>query len=344
MWFAATSKLPTVSPVMFNFMPSWWHRRHSISYGERMFWDPDYRVSSLREMQRLMYECFSDIGLGEQDPLLVPCLGELANATIPAALGCEVGFAIDKYPCNTKLNEADLLEMEVPADIRDVFPMREIISQAAYLSRKYKCELKPSWPLMGIQNIAVQVRGSDFFMDYYTRPELTEMLLKVSEQTMSKSIDYFASVDFRPEVLWNQNCTVVMVGPKTYAEHLLAPEQSLWAKVTSCGMGYGLHHCGCLDEYSSVYRQVKRIAQLEIGWKSDLRSALDIFPESQIFQIIDFAFIKDSTPQMIRDHMRSLVCQAGADICRVGFNVSDLEYGTPDENIRAVVEGLMATT
>jgi hypothetical protein len=32
---------------------------------------------------------------------------------------------------------------------------------------------------------------------------------------------------------------------------------------------------------------------------------------------------------------------AGPDIGRISFNTADLEYGTPDENVRAVIEGLL---
>jgi hypothetical protein len=86
---------------------------------------------------------------------------------------------------------------------------------------------------------------------------------------------------------------------------------------------------------------VKRLAWIEIGWGSDLRLALDTFPEARVQYIISHQFIKDGPAGAIRDTMRSLVDTAGPDVGRVSFNVADLEYGTPDEHVRAVVEGLL---
>jgi hypothetical protein len=59
MWFAAT--FPNPLPIRggcFNFMPSWWYRNYGIAYGERMVFDPDYRVEMHQAMRRLMAERF----------------------------------------------------------------------------------------------------------------------------------------------------------------------------------------------------------------------------------------------------------------------------------------------
>ena len=55
MWFSApiNDKLP-IKSAWFNFMPSWWYRNYGIEYGERMIFDPDYRVETHRTMRRIM--------------------------------------------------------------------------------------------------------------------------------------------------------------------------------------------------------------------------------------------------------------------------------------------------
>jgi uroporphyrinogen-III decarboxylase len=194
---------------------------------------------------------------------------------------------------------------------------------------------------MGIQNVAVRVRGTDFFLDYYAQPELARQLLDLARQLLVSSLDYFLAVGSQGGFFWNQNCTVPLSGPRLYEERLLPYEQELFAAAESRGLGYAIHHCGHFDRYASLYRRVKRLAWIEIGWGSDLRLALDTFPEARVQYIISHQFIKDGPAGAIRDTMRSLVDTAGPDVGRVSFNVADLEYGTPDEHVRAVVEGLL---
>lgn len=72
-----------------------------------------------------------------------------------------------------------------------------------------------------------------------------------------------------------------------------------------------------------------------------MRLALDAFPEAHIQCIVDYRLIREGPASLIRDTMRSLVDRAGLDVGRLSVNVADLEYGTPDDHVRAVVEGLM---
>ncbi len=97
MWWGAKVKIPTVVPVSFNFMPSWWYREYGVAYKEQIFTDPEYRAQILREMSRLAYDRFRDVGLGEPDPQLSYINDDLVDATMPAALGAKVVFADDHF-------------------------------------------------------------------------------------------------------------------------------------------------------------------------------------------------------------------------------------------------------
>lgn len=334
-------KLPTVAPLSFNFMPSWWYREYGIAYKERVFLDPEYRAQILREMSRLIYERFGDIGMGERDPSPVYCNDNLVDATMPAALGCEVFFMDDQYPTSVPLKEEEIRRLVAPQNIADIFPFREIIRQAKEMNARHGLDLRPGWGLPGVQNVAVQVRGTDFFLDYYAEPSLATRLLDLGFHLMVSSLDYFFSVGATPNALCNQNCTVPLVGPNTYQEYLFPYEQKLYAVAQKRQIGYAIHHCGHFDEYAPFYRRVGNFSSLSIGWGSDIRLALDTFPEAKIGYIVGHQFIKDGPVKVIRDTFRALVDKAGADIRRVSFDISDLDYGTPDEHIRAVVDALL---
>lgn len=69
---------------------AWWYRNYGIEYGERMIFDPDYRVETHRVMRRIMAERFGAIHLGERDPQ--PCVSapDWQNASTSAFAGCDV--------------------------------------------------------------------------------------------------------------------------------------------------------------------------------------------------------------------------------------------------------------
>ncbi len=341
MWFLTTSSLPTVVPVTINFMPSWWHQEYGVCYGERMFADPDYRVDVVREMRRLSYDRFADIGLGEADPEPKPVLDNLSNATIPAVFGCEVIFADDKFPANKPLPPERLEDIGVPADLRTEYPMREIIRQADYMARRFDCEVAPTWSTMGVQNIAVQVRGSELFLDYTVDPERADRLLDTALRMIVSSFDCFIAAGAEAEVFWNQNCTVPLVGPDTYRNRLLPYEQRLYEQAKQRGLGYAIHHCGLFDEYAAEYRRVPNVDVIDVGWGSDLRLVLDMFPEALVQYIVGHQFVKEADPSAIRERMGLLLDALGDDTERLRLSVPDLACGTPDENVRAIVDSLL---
>jgi hypothetical protein len=341
MWWCSGSTLPVRAPVIVNFMPSWWAREYGLALGERLFLDPEHRARTVREMHRQAHDRFGDVGLGQPDPAPVYCLDDLGNATLPAAFGCPVVFADDHYPANPPLDpEAPLT---APADLTAAFPMCEIIRQAEAINRRHGTELRPVWTTMGVLNAAVRTRGTALFADLLADPPAAHRLLEMSRDLMLGSLDYFRAVGSAPEMLWNQNCTIPLVGPATYERDLLAYDLDLHAQARSRGMAFAIHHCGHFDAYASLYRRVPEVAWIEIGWGSDLRLALDTFPETHLQVIIGHERVMHGTPAAIRDTLRALLETAGPDVGRLSFNVPDLDHGTPDENVRAVIEGLLDT-
>ena len=341
MWWSTTCSLPTRVPLQFHFLPSWWHREYGISHGERLFLDVEHRARTAREMQRLVSERFSDIGLGDPDPPLVYIAGDLANATMPAAFGCEVVFSDDRYPANLPLSQEQPPPLGLAADLSNTYPFREMIRQTEYVSAKHDVELPLGWNTMGVQNIAVQTVGAGFFAEYYARPEFARRLLDDARELMTASLDLFATRSSKPEVFWNQNCTVPLCGPRIYERQLLEQEKTLYVTSARLGIGYGIHHCGCFDEYASLYRQIEDVAMIQIGSDSDIRLALDTFPEAQVSYIVSHAHIREGPASAIQELMHSLLDAAGPDEGRLSLCVPDLEYGTPDEHVRAVVHALL---
>ena len=311
MWWCSLSSLPVRAQVMFNFMPSWWARGYGIAFGERLFLDPEYRAQTLREMHRLAHDRFGDIGLGQADPAPVYTVDDLGNATLPAVFGCEVVFADDQYAANHPVDPEAADACEVPRDVTAAFPMCEIVSQARRMNERHGVDVRPCWATMGVLNAAVRTTGTELFADLAADPDRAHRLLRKTRDLMLASIDFFETVGTRPPVIWNQNCTVPLVGPATYQRELLAYDLDLYEAAVERGMVFSIHHCGDFDAYARLYRRVPAVDWIEIGWGSDLRLALDTFPETHIQVIIGHQHVMHGTPAQIRRTMREHVATAG---------------------------------
>jgi hypothetical protein len=152
MWWSSTSRLNLKAPVQFNFMPSWWHRHYGIDFGERLFVDVEHRAKTHGEMNRLAFDRFGELGIGEQNSQPVHGLDDLGNSTIAAVMGADVEFYKDNYPMAHPLSEDRIENLTVPADITSVYPIDEIIRQSEYLRTKHNVDVKPGWNCQGVQN------------------------------------------------------------------------------------------------------------------------------------------------------------------------------------------------
>jgi hypothetical protein len=339
MWFGWAVSTPTRIPVLINFMPSWWYHNCGIDFGESFFHDPDYRIRSIMDMERFLFERYGRLGIGSKDPK--PWLGspDLQNATIPAMLGCEVKFQKDNYPWAHPLPPESVHSVRLPEDWTERFPVNEIMRQCRYLSEKYGQKVIPSWTIGGVQNIAYYVRGSSLFADYYLRPDLVKHLLAESFNAIKKSLEFQVQHGaWAGNVFFaHANCTVIMVSPITYERWLLPYDLALYELAKSHGLKYGIHHCGLVDRYLSLYSRVPEVFWLEVGWGSNVQVTFRTLTNTKISYIISHQFMMQSSPDQILEYVRNLLSIPNASE-RLSVNIPDLEYGTPEENIIAVLE------
>jgi hypothetical protein len=216
MWFCASIHKPLpIKGAGFNFMPSWWYRNYGLEYGERMVFDPDYRVETHRAMRRLMHERFGALGLGEADPAPCAVPPDWGNAVTPALVGCEVVYPPDNYPVGRHLPEDRLDALAVPDDLWSAFPYREIARQVEYLNRRLGGDAKPWIPIRGVLNEAVILRGDAFFLELLAEPERAGRLLRFSADLILRQLQVNGGG------CMVTNCTVPLVGPGTYEEQVL---------------------------------------------------------------------------------------------------------------------------
>ncbi len=327
-----------ISECWFNFMPSWWHRGYGVTYGKRFVFDADYRTECHRYFERTLAERFAGCALGDRDAKPKVTSPDFGNAVTPAVAGCEVEFPDDNYPWNRHIPMEKVLTLVPPQDPRSQFPYTEIISQVASLNGKLGADARPYLPTRGILNDAELIVGEDIFADMIGSPGqangLFTYLLDLFTANMKVNVEEYG---YKSNIILT-NCAIMMISPGMYESVLMGYDRKMWGIASRLGLGFMIHHCGHFDQYRDTYRKLGKIDMLEIGWGSDLRRAMETFPETRFSYIFNPTFLMRSTRQQVRDKIREIFEAARGNLHRLVLAMADVEHGTPDENIAEMVE------
>lgn len=274
------------------FHPSWWHRNAGIDFSARFFQDPEYRIQADMTMRRVLHERFGCVGLGEADPQPRPIIGSdmLACGYLSSQImGCPVEFAPDDAPqvlC-ANLTEEEAFALEVPDfDTNPVW--QGIRKQLDWLQEKFGW-VDTSVDFNGIQNLAMDLRGQDLFLDYYDEDSPAQHLLEVSYQVTRELCRRFLAYsgcisggvsnivkNVMPEVVLHSNCSVEMISQQNYEEWLLPYEIRMAEEFTN----YGIHHCGqSMEHVIHGYAKTPNLKMVEVGAFSDLAACVQALPE-----------------------------------------------------------------
>lgn len=275
------------------FHPSWWNQNAGIDFS-RPFWDdPVVRIDADLKMRRLLWEKFGEFGLGEKHPQPRPLLGSDQTACgflFSEMLGCRVLYSSGTSPevsC-ARLNDDAAFALTVP-DFDKNPVWQRVQRQIDWLMDQYG-HVESYLNLMGVQNIALDLRGQELFMDYYDEDSPAEHLLEVACETMAEASrrlmkytdELSAGVtniveQVCPKVFLTSNCTVEMVSQGCYEENLLRFDQRLADEFGH----FGIHHCGkTMEHVVNGYAKVKGLEFAEVGAFSDLRAVAQALDES----------------------------------------------------------------
>jgi uroporphyrinogen-III decarboxylase len=339
-----------ILPVDVIFHPDWWHTHHGLDFREPFHFDPQVRVESERIMRRALYDRFGDLGLGEADAQPRPVVGPVHLAigfVVQAMLGCQVRFSENAAPwvlC-AELSDEQVWALEVP-DLETTSPMRETIALMDALEARFGY-LEGDIPWDGVQNVALDLRGQQLFLDYYDNPTLVHHLFGVIARTIHRVAGYVrsrtgttsvslnrivASID--PRLHLHCNCSVQMISKATYEELLLPYECWLAERLQP----YGIHHCGDnLEHVVESYARVPGLAYLDVGWGSDVAACRKALPETFFSLRLNPARLRTQTPRQVQADVEWLLDQAGS-LDKVALCCIAMDADTPDENVRAIFE------
>lgn len=339
-----------ILPVDVVFHPDWWHTHYGLDFREPFHFDPQVRVESEQLMRRALYDRFGDLGLGEADAQPRPVVGPVHLAigfVVQAMLGCQVRFSENAAPwvlC-AELSDEQIWALEVP-EVETTGPMRETIALMDALEAEFGY-LEGDIPWDGVQNVALDLRGQQLFLDYYDNAALAHHLFGVVAHTIYRVADYVrnrtgtssvslnrivASID--PRLNLHCNCSVQMISSGTYERFLLPYECWLAERLQP----YGIHHCGDnLEHVVEAYARVPGLAYLDVGWGSDVTACRQALPDTFFSLRLNPARLRSQTSLQVQADVERLLDQAGS-LDKVALCCIAMDADTPDENVRAIFE------
>jgi hypothetical protein len=332
-------------PVEFVFNPNWWFRNYGISFGREFYFDREQRIANDLLMRHALYERF---GLGEPDPEPRPVIGSMHVAggfVVPALLGVEIRFAQNEAPWQvaSNLSHEQVLGLTVP-ELESTWPMSELIPQMDSLQKEFGYVVG-DFNTDGVINTSTQLRGQQLFMDMLEDAELAEHLFAVVAETQARVVECVRQrtgtcslavnrsiLNVDPAIYVHANCSVQMISPALYEQRLLPYELLLAQRLRP----YGIHHCGNNAHlFATLYAQTE-LRFLDVGWGSDVARVRAALPQTFLNLRLSPMRMLNEPGGVIRDDVARLLAAAG-DLANVGLCCINMDYGTPDETVNAVI-------
>jgi hypothetical protein len=333
-------------PVEVIFNPNWWFRHYGIFFDESFYLDRESRIANDVAMRRALYERF---GFGEPAPQPRPIIGSQHIAggfVLPALLGAEVRFSQQEaaWPVPANLTRERILALRAP-DIRTTWPMNRLIADMDALEQQFG-RVIGDLNTGGVFNTAFELRGQQLFVDLVEDEELVQHLFAVVAETEMAVAEYvrgrtgtasvavnrsIVNVDSR--IFLEGNCSIQMISPALYRQRLLPWHCHLAQRLAP----FGIHHCGDnLHLFASAYAETHAVFY-DVGWGSDVARCSAALPEAFLNLRLSPVRLQSCTADAVRQDALELL-RAAQRNSRVGLCCINMDYGTPDENIRAIFD------
>ena len=216
---------------------------------------------------------------------------------------------------------------------------------ASALQRYGRLEGDVNWE--GVQNVALNLRGQQLFLDYYENPELARRLLDVVARTLEAMAGYVrrrtgtssvavnpivGAVD--PRISLHSNCTVAMISAPIYEAFLLEHDRRLARALWP----YGIHHCGeDMDKVRDQYARVEGTVLFDVGWGSDVAACRAVLSEAVFSLRLSPVRVARLTPAEVTADVEAVLGAAGP-LDRAALCCINLDSQTPDDCVRAIFE------
>jgi hypothetical protein len=283
------------------------HRRFGLDFGERFHRDILFRVSSLMEIDRLVWKEFGDLGLGYEEPFPRATIEPFGHRFVPVLYGSDCVYSSSEEPA-ARYREMDTARLAslpgwTPERFEASDAVREVVSQVRTLRERFGDRLgeyaarmgyNPHYqPLSSLQNLgsvintAVSVFGENVLLLYEDDPDLLRAFYRNVTDLMLLCLDRFPKQDGRPLThVFVGDCTVAMISPRQYEACNLGFDRELSAFAASIGAQFLVHQDSSVTPHLSHYARLGPVGALDVGQDTDFSEAARLFPGAAVSCIL----------------------------------------------------------
>lgn len=324
--------------VSLGFTPAWYHARLSIDFGEEWHADPVYRADCLLTMKRHLHSCFPDVEYftpqmnEEIERTCWTISGVNGILTIPRLYGIEPAFVPNNWPdarAGMHIGKGQI-PVDRPFDL-DRHPVLVDLYRQMDVIRERSGPIHGYLNYQGLLNIALKVRGNDFFMDLYDDPvwssrflnHIADTIAALSRRVQAIQRDSGCDVD----LLSMSNCVMNMVSPEQYEEFVLPIDRRL----STLYPRFGVHTCRWnADTYLHSLRKIDKMGYIDTGLETDLTRMRELFPDTRRAVLYDPVGLERFSTDTIWADFRRIAVECGpCDIV-----LADVEQTTSDERVQ----------
>lgn len=333
-----------------TFHPAWWSQACDADFSQSFFTDQQVRITQDVRMRHTLFERFGELGLGEQTPEPRPIVGSdlIACGYLFSQLaGCEVKFSPSGPPevlC-AHIDEKQIRALET-VDVYDSPLWESYLRQISGLINDFGY-IQQAINLQGVLNLALDLRGQQFFLDLYLDPDLARSLLRscyrIIQQGASQLIKdsrtvsagvtgITARIEKGNRLFVHSNCSVEMLSNEQYESFLLEYDNRLSTQFQP----YGIHHCGSTTEHVvEGYSKVEALSFLEVGAGSNIQVVSARIPDAHLNLRYSPARLAVVSDEELLQEIQEMAHQADYRYRNISISCVGIGPEVEDDRVRA---------
>jgi hypothetical protein len=318
--------------------------RFGLDYGERFHKDILYRIETLMEMDRSVWDSFREIGLGYREPFPRATIEPFGHRFVPVLYGSPCLYSAGEEPVAVlrRLDPQELRELPpwTAESLKATEAVREVIAQYRAARQRYgdlaafaeRMGYNPHYQPLSCQqnlgsviNTAVSVFGQEALLFYVDDPQLLKAFYRHITDLMLLCLGLFSEEEGRrPAELFVGNCTVAMISPQHYEECNLACDRKLSEYACSIGARFLVHQDSDVTPHLENYARLGYVQDLDFGQDTDFRKAAELFPGYRANCILFPSWIASTSAEAMREELLRIM-KAARGFSRFSFSIFEVD-------------------